>query len=125
MRTLEEAYELIAKGTPKPRGYRILVKPLDAIRQMEAKEAEKYSTLAAGGFEVKTAEQEERETKGSNHGIVIAIGNTAFERLGEPWVEVDDVVIFHRYSGTRVELPPESGDFYQFMNDEDIFGRME
>ena len=121
---IEAAHALIANGTPEAVGYRLLIKPLDASKHLEAKEAERAPTLAAAGFEVKTANQEERETRGSNQGIVVSIGDTAYDRLGKQWVEVGDVVIFHRYAGTRVELPPGSGEFYQFMNDEDIFGRM-
>ena len=124
MTTTEEAYELIAKGVPKARGYRIIVKPLDAVEQLEAKEAEMFPTLAKSGFKAKTAEQQERESKGSDHGIVISVGNTAYDRLGENWCKVGDVIIFHRYAGKRIELPPGSGEFLQFINDEDVFGAM-
>jgi len=120
----KKAYDLITHGKTEPVGYRLLVKPLDAKREMEARQAEEFPLLAQSGFETKTATQEERESRGMNWAIVVAIGQTAFDRLGAPWVEVGDVVIFHRYSGERTELPPGSGDFYQFVNDEDIFGRM-
>ena len=122
---INAAYELLATGMPKAAGYRILIKPLEATKQMEAKEAEKYSHLAAQGFEVKTENQKERETRGIFYGIVVHIGSTAYDRLGEPWAKVGDVVIFHRYTGVRHELPPGSGEFYQFINDEDIHGILE
>jgi len=124
MTTIEEAYELIAKGTPEARGYRIIVKPLDAVEHLESKEAERFPTLAASGFKAKTAEQQERETRGSDHGIVISVGETAYDRLGKDWCKVGDVIIFHRYAGKRIELPPGSGEFLQFINDEDVFGAM-
>ncbi len=118
---IEAAHKLIASGKPVAAGYRIVVKPLDSSKYMESREAELHPTLAGAGFEVKTAKQEERETRGSQYGIVDSIGKEAYKRLGEPWVKEGDVIVYHRYSGTRVELPPGSGEFYQFMNDEDVF----
>ena len=119
---LNKAYETLANGQPHAAGYRLLIKPLDATKQLEAAQAEQFPTLASSGFDAKTETQKERETRGVFYGIVVDIGKTAFDRLGEPWVEEGDVVIFHRYSGVRHELPPGSGEFYVFMNDEDIHG---
>ena len=119
---LADAYRLLATGRPYAAGYRILIKPLEATKQLEHAEMKKAPTLAAAGFIAKSDSQEERESRGIFYGIVVDIGKTAYDRLGDAWVEEGDVVIFHRYAGVRHELPPGSGEFYQFINDEDIHG---
>lgn len=123
-RVIGAAREMIAKGMIQAAGYRVLVKPVEAVKTLEQAEAERYETLAKEGFEVKTDQQKEREERGENHGIVLSIGPVAFERMGgrAAWCDEGDVVVFSRYAGTRVEHPPASGVFYQLMNDEDIFG---
>ena len=121
---IAKAYETLANGTPHPAGYRVLVWPLEATKQLEAAQAEQFPTLAASGFDSKSENQKERETRGIFYGIAIEIGKTAFTRLGEPWIEEGDVIVFHRYTGVRYELPPGSGIFYVFINDEDIHGTL-
>lgn len=120
------ARELMATGMLTAVGYRILVKPIEAIKTLEAAEAEAAPHLHEQGFEVKTAEQQERESRGENHGIVMSLGPIAFERLGgrAAWVDEGDTAVFSRYAGTRVEHPPGSGVFYQLINDEDVFGKI-
>ena len=120
------ARDLLAKGMLQATGYRVLVKPLEAIITMDPAMAEQHPTLASVDFEVKSVNEREREERGENHGIVIHIGAVAFERLGgrDAWCDVGDTVVFSRYAGTRVEHPPGSGVFYQLMNDEDIFGKV-
>ena len=51
----------------------------------------------------------------------------AFNRLGgrENWCDDGDLVIFARYEGKEIEHPPGSGAIYRFMNDEDIYGKVE
>lgn len=124
----EEARHLIATGTPKAVGYRLMIKPLDAIIGLERAEKEKFQTLSKGGFETKSEDQRERESKGTHHGILISMGDYAYktEALGgKPWLKEGDVVIFDRYAGVEIELPPGSGDKYRFTNDESILGVME
>jgi hypothetical protein len=41
----------------------------------------------------------------------------------EPWVKEGDVAIFKRYTGYCLELPPGSGQMFQFMSDDDIEGK--
>ena len=124
---IEKARKLIAKGTPTPIGYRLLVKPLDSIEGMETAMQEAMPTLAKSGFITKTEDQKERESKGTHHGLLVSVGPVSFN--GAPVPEegspsVGDVVIFDRYAGFMMELPPGSGDNYRFMNDESILGKM-
>lgn len=118
--------ELLGAGMITAIGYRVMVKPVESIRTLEAAEAEVAPTLHAEGFEVKSEAEKVREERGENIGVVITMGDCAFERIGgrAAWCEVGDTVIFSRYAGTRVEHPPKSGNFYQIMNDEDIFGKV-
>lgn len=125
---IEEARDLISYGEPKAVGYRLMVKPIDAIKGLEKAEKEKYKTLYKDGFEKKTDDQAERESKGTHHGILASVGDYAWkaEALGgKPWLKEGDVVIFDRYAGVEIELPPGSGDKYRFTNDESILGVME
>lgn len=121
---IEAARKLVGSGTPQAVGYRILVYPLETTKHMEEMEMEKFPTLAKAKMEVKSDDQKQREDRGATFGIVCHIGKTAFDRLGEPWVKVGDVVMYAHYAGSRLELPPGSGDWYHFMNDEDLRGRM-
>ena len=122
----DAARDLLATGMLQAVGYRVLIKPIEAIKTLEAVEVEKYPTLAAAGVETKSEGQKKREDRGSNHGVVIHMGPKAFDRLGGPeaWCDVGDTVVFTHYAGTRVEHPPGSEVFYQIMNDEDVFGKV-
>lgn len=125
---LEEARNLIANGNPKAVGYRLMIKPIEATTGLEASEKEKYEALAKVGFETKTKEQKDREDRGSQHGVLVSKGEYAYkaEALGgEDWVKEGDILIFDRYSGVEIELPPGSGEKYRFTNDESILGKME
>jgi co-chaperonin GroES (HSP10) len=101
-----------------------MIKPIDAVIGMEASEAKKFETLAKSGFEVKTDEQKAKESKGTHHGILVHMGSKAYKELGGDWVKEGDVVIFDRYAGVEIELPPGSGEKYRFTNDESILGVM-
>jgi len=125
---VKAAQEIVAHTDPKPAGYRVIIKPLPAAPTLKAGEAEKYEFLAKSGFVAQTNDQTERETRGSHVGIMCHVGNAAYqsEMLGrEPWAEEGQVVVFNRYAGQRVDLPPGSGDFYHFANDEDVLGTYE
>lgn len=126
MRVFAAARELVAKGMLQAAGYRVLVKPIESIVELEAAEAEIAPHLAEQGFEVKTLHQKDVEERGENHGIVVHIGPIAFERHGgrKNWCDEGDTIVFNRYAGTRVEHPPGSKVFYQLMNDEDVYGRI-
>lgn len=125
---IEEARNLIATGNPVAVGYRLMIKPIDAVTGLESAEKEQYSALAKAGFEAKTKEQKNKESYGSQHGILVSKGEFAFKADslgGEDWVDEGDVLIFDRYAGIEIELPPGSGDKYRFTNDESVLGKME
>ena len=125
---IERAKRTIAKGKPHAAGYRLLIKPIQAEGGLEAAQMKEFEALAQAGFQTKTKEQQERESKGTHHGILVNIGEQAYkeEKLGaENWVNEGDVVIFDRYAGVEIELPPGSGDLYRFTNDESVLGYME
>jgi co-chaperonin GroES (HSP10) len=125
---IDKARDLIANGQPQAVGYRILIKPIEASTGMEVSLKEKYPTLGASDFQAKTDEQKERESKGTHHGLVVDVGPAAYKSEllgGEPWAKPGDVVMFDRYAGVEMELPPGSGDKYRFVNDESVLGKME
>jgi len=122
------AKSLLSAGMLQACGYRVLLKPIKIVKGLEGAMAEQAPTLAEKGFEARTEKQREKEERGDNHGIVVHIGPLAFDRLGGKemwlWCDVGDVVVHTRYAGTRVEHPPGSKNFFQIMNDEDIFGKI-
>lgn len=121
---IKKAQNLVATTVPKAIGYRLLVKPLPASSTLKAGEAEKFKFLAEAGFQAQSDHQTDRETHGSQVGIVISVGDEAYKQahLGQSaWAKVGDVVSFHRYAGKEEEHPPGSGDFFRTMNDEDLF----
>lgn len=123
------AHELMKLGRLEAVGYRILVKPLEGVLGLEDAEAEVAPTLFEAGFQSKTDAQLKREDRGEHFGIIISMGGAAFLAKGGPeaWgnLGVGSVVIFSRYAGERVEHPKGSGNFYQLMNDEDIYGKVQ
>ena len=124
---LAKARDIIAYGVPEAVGYRLMIKPIEATTELELSEKAKFEALAKAGFETKTKEQKNRESKGSPHGILVSKGDYAFKAGllgGEDWVEEGDVLIYDRYSGVEVELPPGSGNIFRFTNDESILGRV-
>lgn len=125
---IERARDLIAHGTPEAVGYKLLIKPIDAVTSMTMAESQQFETLAKAGFQDKTDEQADRESMGTNHGILCHVGPGAFkgdvEKLCTTWPKEGDVIIFNKYTGLELELPPGSGDKYRFANDEALLGRM-
>lgn len=125
---IEKARDLIANGTPEAVLYRILIKPIEAKTTLDEAIQNQYETLTKTGFQVKTDNQAERESKGTQHGILAHVGPGAFKgQLADfcPKVPKEgDVVIFDRYTGVEMELPPGSGNKFRFANDETLLGRM-
>lgn len=124
----ENAKELMAAGMLVPTGYRILVKPITIKRTLEGAEADNLPTLKSLGFEDKTHSEAERQERGENHGIVILLGPLAYKRMGgetEDWCKPGDVVVYTRYAGQRVEHPPGTNNFFQIINDDDVFGKIQ
>lgn len=125
---IEIAYDVIAHGNPKAIGYRVMIYPLEATAELEKAQMKEFEALAKSGFIQKTEEQRARESKGTHHGIVVSVGEFAYQtdKLGsENWVNEGDVVIFDRYAGVEIELPPGSGQMFRFTNDESILGKVE
>jgi len=123
---IDKARDLIAHGNPVAVGYRLMIKPIEATTQLEQIEKSEFKTLGKAGFEVKTEHQKDRESFGTHHGILISKGEHAFKAEGwTDWVQVGDVVIFDKYAGVEVELPPGSGNKFRFTNDESILGKMQ
>ena len=122
----EHAKALLSAGMLQAVGYRVLLKPITIVKSLKGHAAEVAPTLAAKGFEQRTDKQREKEERGDNHGIVVHIGPVAFERLGgeAAWCSVGDCVVHTKYAGTRVEHPPGSNNWFQLVNDEDIFGKI-
>ena len=125
---IDQARDLIANGTPEGVGYKILIKPIDSVTGMSNSESQQFPTLAKADFQDKTDDQSERLSKGTQHGILCHIGPGAF--VGGTWdnckqvPKVGEVIIFDRYCGVEMELPPGSGDKYRFANDEALLGVM-
>lgn len=129
---MEAAYKVLANGSIKAVGYRIIVLPLESRIGMEGVEIEQFPTLKkisdelGEEFVTKTAEQKAREDKGSDVGILVGVGPEAFKRLrdGVAWAAEGDVVVFHRYAGHDIEFPPSSGQYFKMLNDEDLMGKI-
>lgn len=126
---IENIRDQLATANPVAVGYRLMVKPIPARKGMEASEAAEFSELAKAGFEVKTNNEQSRETHGSDVGIIVNCGPSAYQSgqlaEGEPWAKEGDVVIFPRYCGHICEVPPGSGEKFHFMTDDDLLGKYE
>jgi hypothetical protein len=124
---IADARNLIANGTPEAVGYRLMMFTIDATTGMEEFEKAEYETLAAAGFQTSTEEQTDKLSRGSYYGVLISKGDQAFkgEACGDKdWVDEGDLLIFDRYAGVEIEMPPGSGQMMRFTNDESVLGRM-
>jgi len=126
---IEKARDVISKAPSMPAGYRLKVLAIPAEDGLEGAEKELAPELAKKGFVTKTDNQQERETKGSDRGIIVEIGKGAWKGdnlvdCGD-WAEVGQVVLYLRYSGKEEEEPKGSGMMYRFINDEDVLGYYE
>ena len=123
---MSDARRRIASGKLNAAGYRLKVLPIAAQKGLDGVALAEYPTLAEAGFEAKTENQKERESKGAEHGIVEHCGpevynNPAIAKKG-PWVKEGDVILFQKYAGKLSESPPGSDIWWRFMNDEDVLG---
>ncbi len=111
---INKAKRIITENESEAAGYRIKVFCIPADKFYPGSQLEK------------TPEQLERETRGSDRGIIVDIGKGAWKgshllEFGE-WAEVGQVVLYQNYEGKTEEEPPGSGNMYRFMNDESIVG---
>lgn len=125
---IADAKVTIASGNPQAAGYRVMLHAIGSTDELEAAQMKDFPTLAAADFVKSSADQTERETRGTHFGIIVHVGRDAFKGkhlTGVPWVEVGETVIFDRYAGVDIELPPGSGNKFKFCNDESIIGKFE
>ena len=112
---IKKANKIIATQHCLPAGYRIKVYCIEA--------ADTYSTGGGEGVIVKPTSEKERQTRGSDKGIVVAVGPAAWkgEHIGNygPWASVGQIVGYLNYAGKTEEEPPGSGNMYRLLNDED------
>lgn len=82
-------------------------------------EVKKVEEKTEGGIILSQATTE-KEQHGAYEGTVLAIGKLCWKDIldGEPWCEVGDKVLFHRYSGARVD--PSLEDRRVLVSDLDI-----
>ena len=125
---IKQARDLIAHGDPEAFSYRLIIKPIEAVTTLTKSESQEFPTLAKMEFQDKTETQADKLSTGTHHGILCHIGYGAFQGDLAKFYKVlpkeGDVVIFDRYGGVEMELPPGSGNMYRFMNDETLLGRM-
>lgn len=107
----------------KPCGAQVLVKLQDVQMASE------------GGIIMYSQNEHEREEKGQNKGVVIALGplvhsdwqdfpdNTPAGKARAWGYEVGDMVLFNRYDGVEYELPECDG--YRLINSNCILGKAE
>ena len=94
------------KSGIEPKGHRVLILP------------EQVSEFSTGGIIVATATQLDREQLGQTDGVVVAIGNTAYEDLSSPWCKVGDKVLIAKYCGMMRQGTDEV--WYRIISDTDV-----
>lgn len=97
-----------------PCGHRVIVKP-EALEDVDTA----YASAKKAGILI-AEEHTKLEQISIDKGIVIAIGDTAFNDFGgEPWCQIGDKVAYARHGGKRIK-DPSDGLEYLILNDEDI-----
>lgn len=96
----------MSKHGINPKGPRILVLP------------DEVEVKTKSGIITSTGTQVLRDELAQVDGIVIAMGNTCYDRQPAPWCKVGDRVIFGKYSGIFRE--GNDGIKYRLINDEDV-----
>lgn len=118
------AKRIIDTSHSEAAGYRVKVYCLPAEKGLEGDDIEKHPTLAKAGFEAKSNKQLERETRGSDRGVVVHVGKGAWKgnhlMKSGAWAVVGQVVLYQNYTGKTDEEPKGSGEMYRFLNDEDV-----
>lgn len=97
-----------------PLGHRLLIKPqkLEDIDQA-------YKAARSAGIIIQES-HEKLQQAAVDKGVVIAMGDTAFEDFGGiPWCFVGDLVAYARYGGKLITDPETKEDFL-ILNDEDV-----
>ena len=89
-----------------PSGHRILLLP----REVEEK--------TQSGIILSTISQREREQMSNTTGVVVAMGDSCYEDMTNPWCKVGDKVAFAKYAGLLYK--GRDGLQYRMVNDGDI-----
>jgi co-chaperonin GroES (HSP10) len=126
------AVKAVLYNKPKVMGYRILVKQVFVSDVNEVGESglnelekDKFPTLAHGGVITDLKDETERQRKGTQFGILVDKGDSAFTDAASAFdSDVGDIVAFDKYAGEELELPPGSGETYRVMNDESVLLKM-
>ncbi len=124
---IEAARKLISAGEFEASGYRIAIKSIFVETNLDESLKSKYPELAKADFQDKSVDEAGRQSRGTHFGIVASTGSCAYKGrhlTGEIWANEGDVVVFERYAGIGVMMPPGSENEIRFMNDENIMGRM-
>lgn len=103
------AQNVVNTELPNAAGYRLILKPLPWSDGLKAGEAEKFEALAKLNFVAQSSNQTAREDRGSYVGILCHRGEGAYSGEtfgGKYWAVEGDVVVFNRYAGQRVDIPP-------------------
>lgn len=109
------------------KGWRLLVKPIEVLDQMQEKVPE---YLKDSGFVVSVGDERTKlmYEAGVERGIVVQVGELAFKSAecgnGEPWCKAGDQITFVKYAG-RPQIDPETGDEYLILNDVDMLALVE
>lgn len=100
-----------------PVGYRILVKQ------------EVVEDKTASGIILHTSNELERQQAAHSRGIVMSLGEAAYDNKSSAWCKVGDRVMFPNYAGKKFRKSELQGavakdgePYWHLMNDEDILG---
>jgi chaperonin GroES len=89
-----------------PKGHRVLILP-DVVEE-----------TTQSGIIVSVGTERDREKLGQLKGTVIEIGSSCWHDQPEPWAEVNDHIIFGKYSGLIYK--GADGQEYRIINDLDV-----
>ena len=104
----KEADDKIASKMPEPKGYRLLISPVEVDEKTE------------GGVYMPDALRES-EGIASIIGFVVSLGPDAYKDENKfptgPWCKKGDFVIFRSYSGTRFKIHNQE---FRIINDDTV-----
>lgn len=101
----------MSKHGINPKGYRLLVLP------------DEVEVTTKSGIVISSGSQTQREELAQVDGVVVAMGNTCFDKELEPWCKVGDRVIFGKYSG--IIRKGNDGKTYRLLNDENVVATLD